>query len=156
MCTDYIASKLRESGDTLIEILITVVVLAIGIVGLLPGMASSLRLGDHFAQQSKADQVLTQVIETLQNASYVCGDATSYNLIATGLATTTGQLVTVDKLEYWRDATPLGPTHVYGFGVAVCPLPPKDGPIFKTQRLTVTVASKDGRGKQTVEVVKRP
>ena len=137
-----------ERGDTLIEILVTVVILGIGVVGLMPSLANSLSLGDRFRKHSKADQVLTQVVEAVQNASYSCGDQTSYDSVLSPIATSTGNVITVTKMEYWTTANM--------FVVAGCPVAPNDGPIFKTQRLTVKVASADARGKQTVELVKRP
>ena len=155
MRADLGTSRRSEAGNTLVEILITIVVVAIGVVGIMPALANSLALTDRYSKHSKADQVLTQVIEAVQRADYVCSGTTSYDSVLADLGVSTGYSIQVTKLEYWTSTSSTN-----AFAVAGCPPTPappaKIAPIFYTQRITVTVSSRDNRGRQTIEVVKRP
>ena len=155
MRTDLRPSSSNESGNTLIEILITIVVVAIGVVGIMPALANSLSLADRYSKQSKADQVLTQVIETLQRTAYVCSGTTSYDAALSPVALSTGYSITVTNLKYWTSTSAVN--DFLGTACPPTPSPPATvAPIFYTQRITVKVGSQDNRGKQTIDVVKRP
>lgn len=74
-----------EGGESLIEILITVTIIGIGMVGIVTAFSSSFRFTTTTRQHAQADQVLTQYAENLVAAPYeacTSGGATPYGSAA--------------------------------------------------------------------------
>lgn len=142
-----------ERGETLLEILITVMLMGIAVVGILAGLFSVIRIADRTTRSTQAANTaqsfaenLKQPVSTLQ---YVpC--ATGYpDFAAVPAATYTAQITKVERLSQvivpgnqpaWTDAPCAAATDDRGL-----------------QRLTITVTSDDGTGPivQTLRIVKR-
>ena len=142
----------HERGETLIEILVTVAILAVGVIGIMPALANSLSITDRFRKQAKVDQAVTELTEAVQNAPYACDSSgAGYGGVISGVATATGQTIALTQFDYWRGGiTP--PDFATPGGGWVCPTIAID----KTQRLKFRVSSPDSRGSRFIQVVKRP
>jgi type II secretory pathway pseudopilin PulG len=147
-----------ECGDSIIEILIAVAILGIASVGLIPTLMNSLALGDQYRNHSRADQVATQVIESVQATSTPPSGCAVFDW--TSLAGSTGYVITTNAVTYWTPTASGDP-----FTVTACPsttMPPPFTPgtprpaLYFTQKVKITVAAPGGKGRQTIEVVKRP
>jgi len=92
----------KQTGFTLIEILVTVVVLAIGLLGLAGLQAAGLSFSSTAAQRSQATSLAYDIIDRMR-ANVNVARAGNYN-IALGTATPAGATVAAIDLQQWRQA----------------------------------------------------
>ncbi len=92
----------RQAGFTLIEILVTVIVLAIGLLGLAGLQATSLSFNSTAYQRSQATNLAYDITDRMR-ANIVAARAGGYNIAATALAPAGAALAAVD-LRQWRQA----------------------------------------------------
>ena len=134
-----------ESGDTLVEVLMAVVIMGIAFVGLLAGLGTAIRLSATHRGQSSADVVLVSAAESVKSQTYVpCPGLTtsSYNptLGVTLPSGWSASNVTITSVKGWN-------------GSAFGTFPATD---LDLQLITIRATSPDNQASvETVDVVKR-
>jgi len=150
-----------EAGSTLVELLVTLVILGIAFVTLLGGMFTAVNSSDRHRKQTVADSALRSVAEAVKAAEYRDGCA-GYGTepVKAGFTATVLRCCPLPQPST-TTTNPLpavAPTTV----VTTVPLPttttttpctPLSG--GAPQLVTLQVASDDGRATETVDVVKR-
>jgi type II secretory pathway pseudopilin PulG len=136
----------RDRGETLLELLIAVAIMGIALVAVIGGIGTSILMSDIHHKQAAAGAAVRDYAEAVQNkvalGGYVaCASAATYGSPA-GFSVPAGytKSVVAGSMRYW------------------------DGSAWQTtcpdkglQRLTVQVASDDGRAsEQVVVVVSKP
>lgn len=130
-------------GDTLVEVLMTVVIAGIAVVSLLYGLATAINLSGVDRGNADVRTLLTSSAESVKSQAYVtCATTSSYNP-SSGVTIPSGwsaSNITVTTVSYWNGTA----------FVSTCP-----GTDQKLQRVQVRVVSPDGRAFGTIDVVKR-
>ncbi|HEU5302304.1 MAG TPA: hypothetical protein VFW06_08735 [Acidimicrobiia bacterium] len=132
-----------ERGDSLVEVLMTVVIAGIAVVSLLYGLATTINLSGVDRSNANVRTLLTSSSESVKSQTYVnCATTSSYSpssgvTVPSGWSTSN---ITVALVRYW-DGTAF---------VSTCP-----GTDQKLQLVRVRVVSPDGRADGTIDVVKR-
>jgi type II secretory pathway pseudopilin PulG len=146
----------QEAGETLLEILITIVILAIGVLGVSSMITNSVSAADRLRGRAEIGQVVTRVADAVQRAGWECNIATPTNTFKVStldaLRPNANWTIAVTNLSHW------GPTRAFEAG---CPtlldadgLPTSD--VFKTLNMTIVVTGPGTRGTQKFGLVKRP
>lgn len=132
-----------ERGDTLVEVIVSVVILGIVTAGLLAGMTTTTASSNISRNQADAEAVLTSVSEAVRDPTaypYQCpGDYTLGALpsLPTGWS---ASLVTITSDGQWNGSV----------------FQPACADPAQMQKLTITVHSPDGQLTWTREIVKGP
>jgi type II secretory pathway pseudopilin PulG len=158
------ASSRSESGSTLIEVLVAVVILSLAVTAFLLGMTTSVGSSGISRDQAAGEAVLTSAGETVRDPNvnpYVCGDLStvqSYTLTVPGPAQPPSPWrVRITDVKYWdpsRGALGTGKwKDISAPAFAACP--PGGSPPF-LQGLTITVTSPDREFTQSRMYVKVP
>jgi type II secretory pathway pseudopilin PulG len=157
------ADSRREAGESLIEILIALAILAVVFVSFLTAMATAASTSDQHRKQANANAILRSMAEYLQDsrptgtAPYDASCSADYSSrlaafrstyqLADGSAPLAGvspsYVATIDSLAYWNgDSAPatFSPTCTADSGL---------------QRLTLKVRSADSRAVETLQIAKR-
>lgn len=136
-----------EAGVTLVEVIVGVAILGIAIVAIVGAMGTSILASDVHRRYADADIALRDYAETLNAASYItCGSATAYETAAAlSYTPPTNYAASVTTVEYYRAST-----GTFGSLPSSCPATDEG-----LQRLSLRVASSDGRAAETVQIVKR-
>jgi type II secretory pathway pseudopilin PulG len=133
-----------EQGETLIELLVTVVIMGTSIIAILLGVATAVASSDTHRQEATGEGVVRSYAEAVLAAPYVdC--ATTYAPV--GYTAPSGWTVTIGPIGYLQKANT-----TYATGVANCPSPDQGA-----QQFTVTAVSphvKHGTT-ETITAVKR-
>lgn len=125
-----------QAGFSLVETLIGVSILGIGVVGVVGGMATSVKTADIGASSAEANLAVRAYAEALAATTYAdC--AVTY---PTGYGAPAGYTPS-HTVAYWNTGT--------GTFTAAC------GTDSGLQRVALTVASDDGRASETLLVAKR-
>ena len=136
----------EQRGDTLVEILMTIVIIGIAFTGILAGLATSSRMSGIHKQQANADVVLTSAAESVKKQTYVACPLvalTSYSPTS-GVTLPSGwsaSNVTITSITKWNGTS----------FQASCPAVDQDLQIVTIQVVTPTNPSTT----ETIEVVKR-
>lgn len=126
----------REAGFTLVDTIVGVAILGIGVTTVVGGMATSITVSARGRAAAEAQIAVRSYAELVAAATYVdC--ATSYSTPFTA----PGGYTATQAVSYWDSATST-------FG-ATC------GTDSGLQRITLTVASDDGRASEVQPVAKR-
>jgi Tfp pilus assembly protein PilV len=76
---DFDARRKLEAGELLIEVLVTVSIISIGVVGIMSSLGSSVRLSSVSRAAAQADQLLVRYAENLAAQPYEpCTDGSAY------------------------------------------------------------------------------
>ncbi len=133
-----------ERGETLIELLVTVVILGTAVVALVGALAVAVRVSDIHRKQATAGASVRAFAEALATrvaaapTGYVeCATTASYAGAYTGVPS--GYVATIAAVSYW-DGSAFVATCATDTGV---------------QRVTLTVGSSDGRASEQLDVVLR-
>jgi Tfp pilus assembly protein PilV len=99
----------NDRGETLLELLITVVIMGVAVVALVGGIATAIRMSDIHRKQAEAGAYVRAYAEAIENAvarprsAYVeCAGPSAYAVYATGNAAYTAQPPVV---TYWNGST---------------------------------------------------
>lgn len=133
-----------ESGDTLVEVLLTVVIVGIAFVALLAGLGTSVRLSGVHRGQANADIAIVSAADAVKTQPYVpCPDVTTASYSPTaGVSLPPG----------WS-ASNLTITAVYGWnGQQFTPCQKEDGGL---QLVSILATTPDGKSTEAIDVVKR-
>jgi prepilin-type N-terminal cleavage/methylation domain-containing protein len=141
-----------DAGVTLIELLVTVVILGVVFVAVLGGMATGMVVSDLHRKQATAETIIRSYAEAVKAASYtVCAGTAAYAASAVGYSVPTGlrptYAVSVTAVKYWQ---PGGSTGSFVSSLGTCP-----GSDNSLQSVALRVSSTDGRDSESMQVVKR-
>ena len=134
-----------ERGDTLVEVMMTVAILAVAFVGILAGLATAIRLSGIHRGQANADVVLTSAAESVKNQTYIACPVvivTSYNPTS-GVTLPSGwssSNVTITAVQKWNGTA----------FQASCP-----GTDQGLELVTITATTPDGKSTESIDVLKR-
>jgi prepilin-type N-terminal cleavage/methylation domain-containing protein len=135
-----------EAGFSLVEVLITVVIVGIAFAAILGGMVTSIVVSDVHRKQASSDALARSAAEALKDQAVAYVNCAAPNDYASALPPAPGGYgVSVSSVQYW-DGTSSDPV---SFSES-CPSPDKG-----MQLITVVAGSGDGRASETVEFVKR-
>ncbi|HEY2666200.1 MAG TPA: prepilin-type N-terminal cleavage/methylation domain-containing protein [Actinomycetota bacterium] len=146
-------ARLRgDAGVTLVELLVTVVILGVVFVAILGGMATGMVVSDLHRKQATAETIIRSYAEAVKAASYtVCAGTAAYAASAVGYSVPAGlrptYAVSVTAVRYWQ---PGGSTGSFTGSLGSCP-----GADNNLQAVTLRAVSTDGRDAETMQVVKR-
>ena len=131
-----------ESGLTLIECLVTVVIMGLAFVALLGGLGTSIFASDIHRKQATAETVLRTFAEHVKTETYVpCATTASYG---TTFASESGYTASVTAVEWWNATSG-------AFDATACTTATDPG----LHRVTLRVKSSDDRATETVQIAKR-
>jgi prepilin-type N-terminal cleavage/methylation domain-containing protein len=130
-----------DPGFTLVELLVTVVILGIAFTVFVGGMGTSILASDYHRRQASTETVLRDFAETLKsrNTTYVTC-ATTYS----APSTPPGYTASVTAVAYWNG------TNAYVNPLSTCPAVDNG-----LQRISLRATSSAGRDAETVDIVKR-
>jgi prepilin-type N-terminal cleavage/methylation domain-containing protein len=132
----------HEAGLTLVEVLLAIAILGIGVVVIVGGMMTSIKVSAQGRQSAESQTTLRGYAEAVAGASYVdCAVATSYSTTVIGYTAPTGYVPTL-AVSYWTASGASG-----SFG-GTCTA---DSGL---QRLVLTVTAADGTT-ETLRTIKR-
>lgn len=150
-----------DEGVTLIELIMTVIIMGILFVAVLGGMMTSAVVSDTHRKQSTAEGLLRSYADAVEASSvpggvtntYVpCGGPASYYPGTSSVPASTFSVPAVysatvlsSPFEYWNSAT--------GQFQTACPA--GDGVAQGAQRMWLQVRSTDGRDTEQLQIVKR-
>lgn len=131
-----------DRGESLIELLVTVVIMGFTMVAVIGGLLAAVQMSDVHRKQANAGAVAQRLAEGVAQAAYA-NCAASYPASAAGYTVTVG-------VRYWDAGWNAGSTA--SPWKTACPSPDQG-----VQQVTVRVATSDGRAaEQAVVVVRRP
>jgi len=135
------ARRDEQSGFTLVELLVTMTIMAIGFVVILGAISVFLSSTRVHRASADLDAAMRTYVERLADAPYVdCATTTAYNSVSVPAGFTAAV-----QPKYWDGINP-NPA-VYG---TTCPTPDKGG-----QQLTVTLTRAADGQKDSLVIVKR-
>ncbi len=140
----------RQAGETLVETLLSVILLGLLGAGIVTAMASVISVSDFDARQSAAETVLRSYAQAWSRAAYVpCTASQTTNpytaVVPPGFAAPTGYTATISGTRFWNGTSSTPVTFV-----ATCPATGDAG----LQSLNLRVAPPRGPA-QTLTVEKR-
>ena len=149
----HLRARLRgDAGVTLVELLVTVVILGVDFVAILGGMATGMVVSDLHRKQATSETIIRSYAEAVKAAPYaVCAGTAAYAALAVGYSVPAGlrptYAVSVTAVSYWQ---PGGSTGSFVSSLGTCP-----GSDNGLQSVTLRVSSSDGRDSESMQVVKR-
>lgn len=135
-----------ESGFSLPEILVTIVIVGIAFAAILGGMITSITVSDLHRKQATADALARSAAEAVKDhaVGYVaCAGPNAYRDALPPAPS--GYAVSISSVVYWNGTSSDPMTFSGG-----CPSPDAGA-----QKITIVAASADGRATETVEIIKR-
>lgn len=136
-----------ESGETLIEVMASVVLMGTAIVAILAGLFTAVVTSDLHKRQTRAANEVTNAIEAIQRATYLpCGGPTAPDYSSALPAMPAGYTASITSTQYLQSSTAADPTW------GACP-----GTDQGEQKITVSVSQGTGGRavKETIVYVKR-
>jgi Tfp pilus assembly protein PilV len=136
-----------DTGDSLIEILVAVVIMGVAVVAVIGGLLSSVKVSDYHRKQATAGEAARDYAEavTASVTGYTaCAGASTYAAGAVNFSAPAGFSATPLSVRYWIGGA---------WTASGCSASTDTG----LQQVTVRVASSDGRAsEQVVVVVRKP
>lgn len=140
---------MRQSGFTLLEVLIAIVVLSIGLLGLAGLMASSMRNSHSAYQRTQATWLAYDIIDRMRvNRDVAIASTNNYNIpLVTATSSSTGLAGT--DVTGWKTA--LGNALPAGDGSVSVTI----DPVTKARLVTIIVQWNDSRGTGTPDATEQ-
>lgn len=126
-----------EAGTTLVEVLITVMILGVAFVAFLGGMGTSIMSSDLHRRQAEGETLVRRYAEFVKAQPYASGCPASYS--SAGFTPVPPRFTVLAPTVAYRDTS----------GGSACS-------VTSSHIVTVAVESTDGRVTESVQVVKRP
>jgi hypothetical protein len=130
--------------------LISIMLLGIGAVSLMMGLATAIRAGDSHRQLAEADTALVQVVTAAVDANQLtylpCATAAQYNSAMVRPSGWGAADLSVTAVQYWNGS---------GFQAGCLDNDANAGTYARLQQLTIKAINPKGRGTHTITVVKR-
>lgn len=123
-------------GETLIELLLTIAIMGIAVIGIVFGMGVAVKASDYDRKNGRVENLLRNYAETISAAQYVAPP--SYSTASNSQ----GDTASVTQALCWN----ANPDAVGWVGC---------GPDTGVQQLTLQAQSTDGRSSKTLVIVKR-
>lgn len=139
----------REGGFSIIEIVVTIAIIAIAIVPILNAVTTGIRVSSLQRSIASVETVIQNAADRLNRAPKQC-DYSVYAQAAAQYQGWAADRASVDVEFYVPGATAAAP----GTWSAGCSDPERGITSLTVQRLTVTVKSPDDRVTRTIQVVK--
>jgi prepilin-type N-terminal cleavage/methylation domain-containing protein len=144
-----------EDGFSLVELMITIVIVATVFAALLGGLVTSIVVSSHQLRQSTADAVARSAAEWIKdpiaNPFQPCATTGTYSL--SGFSVPSGYSVTITAVENWNPTTT---TFTAPYALDSNFQPSLSGcSDHGLQRITIAIQSTDSRANETVQVIKR-
>jgi prepilin-type N-terminal cleavage/methylation domain-containing protein len=144
-----------EEGFSLVELLVTIVIVGVTFSALLGGLITTITVSSLHRKQATADSIARSAAEwvkdSVANPYANCGGIGGYSL--SGLQKPSGYSVAITSVDYWDGAMPVAGTP-YSLDSHIgssCP----GGGDKGVQRITIAVTSSDAQVHETVQVLKR-
>jgi type II secretory pathway pseudopilin PulG len=136
----------EETGTTLVEVLVAVVVLAIAAGAIIGGLLTSITVSDVHRKQATAGAVARDYAEMVAGTTYVdCAGTAAYAVAPAAVPVPSEFVATIASVEYWTGSA----------WTASCAS--DAGSDAGLQRITVVASSADGRAtERSVVVVRKP
>lgn len=134
----------RDTGTTLVELVVTVAILGVAFAAILGGMSTSSIASDQHRKQATAETVLRSLAESVKRQPYTCPGAYT----AGQITVPAGYVASVDQVQYWDGSTPLTPSRF-------SPTPPACGNDRGIQIVVLSVSSSGGGVREQLQVLKR-
>jgi type II secretory pathway pseudopilin PulG len=142
-----------DRGETLVELMVALVIMATAVIALVGGIATSVRVSDIHRKQAKAGVYLRAFAEAVENS--VAAYPTGYTECSAGSAPTGSYKATftvpaADTDTYKPDVTAVATWN--GTAFVPCPTATTD---IGVQRVSLVVYTPDGRASETLDIVLR-
>jgi type II secretory pathway pseudopilin PulG len=145
-----LTADVGEGGFSLVDVVMSIALLGIGMVGLLGVWGNTVLLSDRARVMSSAAGLSVSASEAIQDPNrnpYVrCASTSTYSPSVGVGPVPAGLIVSVVDVQYWDGAS---------FGVSCLDNDPNVGRFTRLQRVTVRVRSSDQRVNRTLSVLKR-
>jgi prepilin-type N-terminal cleavage/methylation domain-containing protein len=149
-----------EDGFSLVEVLITIVIVGVTFAALLGGLITTITVSSLHRKQATADSVARSAAEWIKDGVQTpyatsCAGVGMYSV--SGLPKPAGYSVAIQSVEYWDGAGAVAGTPYAlnsGIGGHLGPACPAGGD-KGLQRITIVVTSSDPQISETVQVIKR-
>jgi hypothetical protein len=148
-------STVDDRGETLVELLITLVIMSTAVIALVTGIGAAIKLSDLHRKQATAGAYVRDFADTVE--TYVTGSptvATGYTPCQTStiaaMIATYQAVYTVPDANYKRSVSGLAFWNGTTFA-STCPA----GGDLGLQQVSLTVASIDGRASEMLDIVIR-
>lgn len=135
-----------DRGETLLELVVTIAILGVCVVGIGAGIALSVKISSIHRDQATADAFLHNYAETLQNSYTPCSAGTTPDYVSIGsLAPPSGFAAPTATVKFWN---PSGSPA--SFSSASCPASDPG-----LQQVTLSLNSSDGFTTESLVVILR-
>ncbi len=152
-----------ERGETLIEILMSVVILSIGVYGLVSALVSTTAAASRLKGRAQVSVVVTHLADAIQRTTWKCNTASpamgyqpDIDLLFLDPNLTflnSSWSISVLSVKYWGQGNKIDFGPLVG---SACPTIAVAVPQTETLLLNVKVTAPGNRGSQTFDLVKRP
>ena len=135
-----------DRGETLLELVITIAILGVCVVGIGAGIALSIKISSIHRDQATADAFLHNYAETLQNSYTACSGGVAPNYVSVAsLAAPSGFSTPTATVKFWNaSGSPAA------FNSSTCPATDPG-----LQQVTLGLDSTDGFTSETLVVILR-
>lgn len=136
--------KRSDEGETLVELIIAITILAVAVIAIGSGIALSVVVSSQHREQATADDFLHNYAETLQPLYATCSGSTPPNYVSiASLATPGGFNAPTASVKFWD------PTAA-SFSLTSCP-----GTDAGLQQVTLNLTSVDNHANESIVVILR-
>jgi Tfp pilus assembly protein PilV len=156
----YRARSALETGETLVELLVTIVIIGVAVVGIIGGLATAVFSSDAHRKDADSESIVQSYSEFLvSNAtSYLACTSSSVPTKAQYAAEVptslyqppTGYTVAPTSVAFWTGTNPADASSAASFSSGC----PSNGDLG-LQLIQVTASSTDGKDTETLSILKR-
>lgn len=143
----------RDRGFTLIEIVITIVLVGTVTLAILDAVTTGIKASSVSRQAAQVETMIVNAADRVNRAEPGC-DYTKYAVTAVGFQKWDASTVSVTN-EYYVPGATSADAGIWATGTGLYPgCPSSVRPDLLVQRVTITITSPDGDVRRTIQVVK--